>query len=62
MVDGELGCFLMLINRKIKILKYWIKIVVSSKAYPLVKQIYNILYNAALNDKDESKKSSNMFN
>ena len=49
MVYGELGRFPMLINRKIRILKYWVKIV-SSKACPLVEQMYNALYNATLSD------------
>ena len=39
----------MLINKKIKILKYWVKIV-NGKACPLVKQMYNVLYNATLSD------------
>ena len=47
MVYGELGRFPMLINRKIRILKYWVKIV-NGKACPLVKQMYNVLYNATL--------------
>ena len=37
MVYGELGRLSMLINRKIRILKYWVKIV-NDKACPLVKQ------------------------
>ena len=49
MVYGELGRFPMLINRKIRILKYWVKIV-NGKACPLVKQMYNVLYNATLSD------------
>ena len=39
----------MLINRQIRILKYWLKIV-NGKACPLVKQIYNVLNNATLSD------------
>ena len=51
MVYGELGRFPILINRKIRILKYWVKIV-NGKACPLVKQMYNVgaLYNATLSD------------
>ena len=49
MVYGELRRFPMLINRKIRILKYWVKIV-NGKACPLVKQMYNVLYNATLSD------------
>ena len=49
MVYGELGRFRMLINRKIRILKSWVKIV-NGKACPLVKQMYNVLYNATLSD------------
>ena len=50
MVYGELGRFPMLINRKIRILKYWVKIV-NGKACPLVKQMYNVLYCVTLSDK-----------
>ena len=49
MVYGELGRFPMLINRKIRIYKYWVKIV-NGKACPLVKQMYIVLYNATLSD------------
>ena len=49
MVYGELGRFPMLINRKIRILKSWVKIV-NGKACPLVKQMYNVLHNATLSD------------
>ena len=49
MVYGELGRFPMLINRKIRILKYWLKNV-NGKACPLVKQMYNVLYNATSSD------------
>ena len=47
MVYGELGRFPMLINWKIRILKYWVNIV-NGKACPLVKLMYNVLYNATL--------------
>ena len=49
MVYGELGRFPMLINWKIRILKYLVTIV-NDKACPLVKQMYNVLYNATLSD------------
>ena len=39
----------MLIKGKIRILNYWVKIV-NDKACPLVKQMYNVLYNATLSD------------
>ena len=39
----------MLINKKIRILKYWVKIF-NGKACPLVKQMHNVLYNATLSD------------
>ena len=47
MIYGELGRFPMIISRKIKIIKYWVKIV-CGKSCILVKEIYSVLFNATL--------------